>query len=131
MQQIGLYYPYMAPSTSWLKQSLLMFENVTSIVSPTVRRRNADLEWLADEGIWSPSSVDIGYSEGYRDEIKTALLEFADRDDYHIVTPTLRTRIYAGKLAQQLEQSMVDLRWQRSSHEPETCWLIVRSLQSS
>lgn len=108
-----------------------MFENVTSIVSPTVRRRNADLEWLADEGIWSPSSVDIGYSEGYRDEIKTALLEFADRDDYRIVTPTLRTRIYAGKLAQQLEQSMVDLRWQRSSHEPETCWLIVRSLQSS
>jgi hypothetical protein len=115
MDQVALYYPYVSPSPAWLKQSLLMFEKLSSIVAPTTAVASGDLGWLASKGVWTPTYVELGYAAGYRDEIETALLEFADNDNYRVgsASPTARhelTRIYTGKLAGDLEQSMVDLK---------------------
>jgi hypothetical protein len=70
--------------------------------------------WLASEGIWKPSLVELSYGRDYQDEIETALIEFADNDSYRIgrmgsLPLHELARIYGGKLADQLEQSMIDL----------------------
>jgi hypothetical protein len=114
MDQVALYYPYVAPPTPWLKQSLLMFEKLSSIVAPTTVFTSGDLGWLASEGVFIPTYIRLGYAAGYRDEIETALLEFADNDSYRFGSdsppaPHELTRIYAGKLTRELEQSMTDL----------------------
>jgi hypothetical protein len=114
MDQIALYYPYISPGTAWLKQSLLMFETVSSIIAPGTGTRSDDLEWLASEGIWVPTYVDLAYDAAYRDEVETALLEFADNDNYRIgasisLSRSGLMRMYERKLAEQLERSMVDL----------------------
>lgn len=118
MYQVALYYPYIAPPTAWLKQSLLMFEEVSSIVSPATEIESGDLGWLASNGIWRPTRVNIQYAEGYRDEIENVLLEFADHDKYRLggadfELPNEVARIYVGKLARELEHSMVELRLAR------------------
>ena len=64
--------------------------------------------------VFDSTYVELGYAAGYRDEIETALLEFADNDNYRVgsASPTAwheLTRIYTGKLAFELERSMVDL----------------------
>jgi hypothetical protein len=92
-----------------------MFEEVSSIVAPSVDIENGDLLWLESNGLWRPTHVNLGYAEGYRDEIENVLLEFADRDSYRFddinsLPSHDLARIYAGKLARELEQSMVDLR---------------------
>lgn len=91
-----------------------MFEAVSSIVAPATRIESGDLGWLSSEGIWKPTRVDLSYGRDYQDEIETALLEFADNDSYRIglrdpMQHHELARIYAGKLANQLEQSMIDL----------------------
>lgn len=114
VDQVALYYPYILPSIAWLKQSMLMFEAVSSIVAPSTRIEIGDLGWLASEGIWRPTRADLSYGRDYRDEIESALIEFADNDNYRIgfidslPQPEL-ARIYVGKLADQLVQSMIDL----------------------
>jgi len=114
MDQVALYYPYVSPPAAWLKQSLLIFEAVSSIVAPSIRIERGDLGWLASEGIWKPTRVELSYGRDYKDEIETALIEFADNDSYRIgrmdsLPQHELARIYAGKLADQLEQSMIDL----------------------
>lgn len=114
MNQIALYYPYVSPPTPWLKQSLLMFEKLSSIVAPTTVVTNGDLGWLTSEGVFIPTYIELGYAAGYRDEIETALLEFADNDNYRLGSdsppaPHELEQIYAGKLARELERSMTDL----------------------
>ena len=65
MGQVALYYPYVSPPTGWLKQSLLMFERLSSIVAPGTRPASGDLGWLASEGVWTPTHVQLGYAAGY------------------------------------------------------------------
>jgi Family of unknown function (DUF6236) len=114
MEEVALYYPYVSPPTAWLKQSLLLFEKLSSIVAPTTRAPDGDLGWLESKGVWTPTYVRLDYTADYRDEIETSLLEFADNDNYRVGSfgSTERydlTPIYAEKLADQLEWSMETL----------------------
>lgn len=73
-----------------------------------------DLGWLASEGVWTPTYVELDYTADYQDEIETALLEFANNDNYRMGSADFTERyevtpIYARKLAPELTQSMEDL----------------------
>jgi hypothetical protein len=112
--QTALYYPYMAPPASWIKHSLLLFERVSSIVHPVPGRFGDELDWLRDEGIWIPTTVSLGYAEGYKDEVEAVMLRFADRPGYrfrqHEIPPAGETeRLYVGKLSSAIESSLLDL----------------------
>src|SRR5215467_11916737 len=65
---LALYYPFIIPSQNWMKQSLLFFDGIASIVpedfdyrplSPSLTNYDnlADLEWLQAEGLWYPTYV--------------------------------------------------------------------------
>ncbi|MBF5033051.1 hypothetical protein IRY44_25175 [Micromonospora sp. ANENR4] len=112
--QTALYCPYMSPPMPWIKHSLLLFEQVSSIVHPSPAKFGAELEWLMDEGLWAPTTVSSGYVEGYKEEIEAVMLRFADRPGYQFrrndMPPARETeRLYVGKLSAEIENSLLDL----------------------
>ena len=52
----ALYYPYIQPPESWLKQMLLFYDEAASIVPPG--HSDPILEWLQAQGAYSPIFVD-------------------------------------------------------------------------
>lgn len=73
MRQIGknsaLYYPFLVPKTPWIKQSLLYWDEITSIIPEgldKVIEDNYDIRLLEDQGIFTrmrPQNFEISPSE--------------------------------------------------------------------
>jgi len=116
MTEVSLYYPYIEPPVQWIKQSMLISDELTSMVpSDFEHPESQDIQWLQSEGYWSPSFVPyLDASYQYIDEVETALLEFASDAKYRWSTdgtnfPQRIARIRLGKLTQRLESAMSEL----------------------
>ncbi len=118
---VALYYPSVVPPPSWVKQSLLLFDAVSSIVPPGFDLRGEpDLHFMDAEGLWRRAEVDpsIGDFASFRAEVRNALDDFA-RDDRYLIgldnhgpttlaaAPDERlARIYLGKLGDLIENDL-------------------------
>jgi len=117
MNQIGLYYPYIAPPESWAKCSLLLFDKISTITPDWLGDRppNDLLDWLEEEGLWEPTFAYWLSDAAYRDEIETVLLEFSD--SRHLRLPLISGNhtwpgavlLKLGKLSYFIEEGLAGL----------------------
>jgi hypothetical protein len=57
--ECALFYPYTVPPTPWLKQSLLYYDVLGSIVQPSfVDAAPPDIAWLINRGVFEPVHID-------------------------------------------------------------------------
>ncbi len=74
---------------------------------------SADLAWLEREDLWRPTTASWLDDPTYRDDIETALLSFADNHRYRFnkmfMSPRLVDRLYLGKLAAEIEDTLSEL----------------------
>jgi hypothetical protein len=99
-----LYYPTITiPTGAWLRQALLYWDEIGSIV-PHDQGRNlvsysTDVEWLKNERVFRPFSPQIGRGGGtVVNEFKSELFEAVGSADFRKVLPTLTKRTFSARV---------------------------------
>lgn len=109
-----IFYPYLNPPRSWIKQSLLYWDRICTIIPADFDDKflHSDLIWLRNEGIYEGITADtISYFE--EDNLQKEVFEYLysmedcpiKSDDW---SSTGRERLYYGKLPDKLETCLLE-----------------------
>jgi hypothetical protein len=118
---VALYYPYIVPPLAWMKQSLLFFDTISTIVPIGYRGRvdlpaltanddNADaLQWLEKEGHWIPVTSDfMGDERQFTYDLFRAINALAEVKAGHEDLSKVETSDLIGrKLAERFQKRIV------------------------
>jgi len=110
----ALFYPYTIPPDSWIKEHLLLCDAVSSIVPEYAEVSDPTLDWLRKEKAWLPTFAHDLIVPGYREEIREALVHFADDDsmsfrNHQYPSPPELRRLILGKLNDSIDQTLEEL----------------------
>jgi len=108
----SIYYPSINPPDSWVKQSLLYWDTICTVVHADFESvLRPDLTWLLDQGLYEPLFAD-SLSDRDVDELRTELdayIESADRNGIELCF-NRNTRkeefLYYGKIPAALEHEL-------------------------
>lgn len=119
MEEIALYYPHIIPPLSWIKQSLLMFDRISTIVpmdyefglipSQMVNdQESTTLRWLEDRGDWIPASTEYLDYQDYFDDLSRTIEALPRPNSKHVKKYDLSPSfLVGGKLTEKFQRLLV------------------------
>jgi hypothetical protein len=108
-----IYYPLIKPPTAWIKQSLLYWDTVCSVVHADFKDALPDdLEWLLDEGLYEPLFADVIPNQE-KSRLRAEVLHCVENaQDLGLDLTVARAEtidfLYYGKLPSLVQEDLVD-----------------------
>lgn len=109
-----IYYPYINPPQEWIKQALLYWDRVCTIIPVNYHEietvLHPDLIWLRDRGIYEAITAD-DIQDHEKQNLRQEILKYLHSKDKIPIKPddwslTKKERIFYGKLPEEVEEDL-------------------------